>query len=116
MIEPLKYPPPVGGKRSITEAIAYATAAFEEALQSCHDMPQRERFEAAIMAWRCCLPQLEDLDSIKAFIACIATGQARRWLNAEEAKALTYTAQLALTAWQENSKARKCNYPKGRCA
>lgn len=115
-LEPLKYPQVAPSK--ITEAIAFATKAYEETLHEClrSGMKDQEAMQVAVMSWRCCLPVLEDIDSIKAFIACIATGQARRWLPSEDAKALTYTAQLALTAWQENHKGRKCYYPKGRYA
>lgn len=98
------------------EAIGYATKAYEDTLAECADLELRDRQQAAIIAWRCCLPTLESIEGIRAFIACVAQGQARRWLPPDEAKALNYTAQLALTAWQENHKGRKCHYPKGRLA
>lgn len=110
-IETLKYP---DQPNKVVEAIAFAGKAYSDTLAECKDMDPRDAQQAAITAWRCCLPTLENIDCIRAFIACIASGQARRWLTAEDAKALTYTAQLALTAWQENHRATKPRYPRER--
>lgn len=115
MIQTLKYKPvPQSGPNPITEAIAYATGAYEETWLECADLPTHQRAAAAILAYRCCLPTLEDIASIRAFIACIASAQNRRWFTPDEARALMYTAQLALTAWQEGAgKRQRCNFPKG---
>ncbi len=54
--------------------------------------------EAGAVAFRSCMPKITGRRSTQAYIACIAAGLQRHYLTAAEAKALLYTAQLALSA------------------
>jgi hypothetical protein len=54
--------------------------------------------EAAGAAFRSCMPKITGRRSTQAYIACIAAGVQHDYLTGAEAKALLYTAQLALSA------------------
>lgn len=82
----------------LTEYVRYTQKAYEEAYAEAADLPEDDRQYVAQMAWRCTLPIMDSPHAAKAFIACVALGQTRAWLKPEEARALSYTAQLALAA------------------
>ncbi len=63
---------------------------------------------AASEAFKRCMPQLTGRRRAQAFIACVAVGAQRKYLNKGEASSLLYTAQLALSAYP------KRNAQKGR--
>lgn len=77
---------------AIEEYVRYTMKAYEDAWAECGDLA------VAAMAWRHCLPILDSTNAAKAFIACVAVGQARGWVDANDSRALMYTAQLALAA------------------
>jgi hypothetical protein len=54
--------------------------------------------EAGAAAFRACMPKLTGRRMTQAYIACVAAGVQRHYFNGSEAKALLYTAQLALSA------------------
>jgi hypothetical protein len=54
--------------------------------------------EAGAAAFRCCMPRLTGRRNTQAYIACVAAGLQRAYFTGSEAKALLYTAQLALSA------------------
>lgn len=72
-----------------------------EAVQS--GRPSKSALEAAHTAaseaYRANLPQLTSRTNTKAYIACVAYGQARRYIAAAEARGMLYNAQLALAAF-----------------
>jgi hypothetical protein len=67
--------------------------------------------EAAQAAFRACMPKLTGRRNTQAYIACVAMGLQRRYFSPGEAKALLYTAQLALTAHPHRrvNRGRKAN-------
>lgn len=54
--------------------------------------------QAAAIAFRNCMPKLTGRRASQAYIACSAVALQRGYVTAAEAKALLYTAQLALSA------------------
>jgi hypothetical protein len=54
--------------------------------------------EAGATAFRSCMPKVTGRRNTQAYIACVAAGLQRNYFTGSEAKALLYTAQLALTA------------------
>jgi hypothetical protein len=66
---------------------------------SFSDADERAIREAGSMAFRACMPQLTCRRNVQAYIACCAAGVAHKYLTAADAKALMYSAQLALTAF-----------------
>ena len=53
---------------------------------------------AAAIAFRACMPHLTGRSKAQAYIACVAAGVQRRYICGAEARAMMYTAQLALSA------------------
>ena len=53
---------------------------------------------AAAMAFRCCMPQLVNRQSVQCFIACVAAGMLHGYILGKEANALLFAAQGALSA------------------
>lgn len=53
---------------------------------------------AAAIAFRACMPHLTGRSKAQAYIACVAAGVQRRYITGAEARAMMYTAQLALSA------------------
>lgn len=82
----------------ISQYVRYTQKAYDEAYAEAADLPEKDRQYVAQMAWRCTLPIMDTPHAAKAFIACVALGQARGWLKPEDSRALSYTAQLALAA------------------
>lgn len=54
--------------------------------------------EAAAEAFRACMPHVTGRLKSQAYIACVAAGVQRRYINGTEARAMLYTSQLALSA------------------
>jgi hypothetical protein len=54
--------------------------------------------EAGAAAFRACMPKLTGRRTTQAYIACVAAAVQRSYFTGSEAKALLYTAQLALSA------------------
>lgn len=52
---------------------------------------------AAKTAFRCCMPPLTGRGRAKAYIACVAAGVAHGHITGPEARAMLYSAQLALS-------------------
>jgi len=67
--------------------------------------------DAGEAAFRSCMPKLTGRRNTQAYIACVAAGVQRRYFSGSEAKALLYTAQLALSAHPHRrvNRGRKAN-------
>lgn len=72
---------------------------------------EEEIREAGEAAFRSCMPKLTGRRNTQAYIACVAAGVQRRYFTGSEAKALLYTAQLALSAHPHRrvNRGRKAN-------
>jgi hypothetical protein len=62
---------------------------------------------ASAFAFRACMPKLTSRGMVQAFIACTAAGVQRRFITGNDASALLYTAQLALSAYPKRQKRRR---------
>jgi len=71
---------------------------FAELNKVIADQREEEIREAGEVAFRSCMPKLTGRRNTQAYIACVAAGVQKRYFSGSEAKALLYTAQLALTA------------------
>ncbi len=65
--------------------------------------------EAASAAFRLCMPRITSRKQTQGYIACVAAGVQRRYIDGKDAKPLLYTAQLALSAYPQRraNKGRK---------
>lgn len=81
---------------------------LERAIAQQHEIDIREAGEAA---FRSCMPKLTGRRNTQAYIACVAAGVQRHYFTGSEAKALLYTAQLALAAHPHRrvNRGRKAN-------
>lgn len=116
------------GPSSPEEWVVFCLSAADEAEQSVRDSPPArtmgsaekmlrklapETFEeedeeneataeavrqAGAAAFRACMPKITGRRNTQAYIACVAAGLQRSYFTGSEAKALLYTAQLALSA------------------
>jgi hypothetical protein len=86
--------------------IRYAERAYEEAYQAaCESGDVTVRpFKVAVEAWRNAFPTLVARTEIRAYIALVATGMAKRRLDAEEARGMMYTAQTAISLMGKEGK------------
>jgi hypothetical protein len=62
------------------------------------DELKQEAHGAATIAFRACMPHVTGRRNAQAYIACVAAGVQRRYITGADARALLYTAQLALSA------------------
>jgi hypothetical protein len=67
---------------------------------------------AGAVAFRACMPKLTGRRCTQAYIACVAVGVQRNYFTGGEAKALLYTAQLALSAHPSRRAQRGRKEPK----
>lgn len=78
--------------------------------------PSRSALEAAHAAaseaYRANLPELTNRKNTQAYIACVAYGQARRYIPAAEARGMLYSAQLALAAFPRKTRRTRCQTTK----
>lgn len=63
--------------------------------------------EAASAAYLAAMPPLVDRAHTTAYIACVAAGLGHRYISAQEAKSLMYSAQLALAAHRPRQRRRQ---------
>jgi hypothetical protein len=92
---------------TIEEYVNFTIAEYQKALDNFSDMDPEERAKEAADAWRCILPILDTPDAAKAFIACVAVGHQRHWIDAHDCRAMMYTAQLALAAMNSHRARRR---------
>lgn len=92
--------------QSVEEYVAYAIKAWEEAYNEgkASGCSEADSHEVANVAFRCVLPIMSSKLAVQSFIACVAVAQARQWITPEEARSLSYTAQLGMSAVKEMRK------------
>ena len=98
---------PRGGSRA-GSAYRYLEELKRELKGEEYVEPKREKLQgkelievahgAAAEAFRACMPHVTGRLKAQAYIACVAAGVQRRYINGAEARALLYTSQLALSA------------------
>lgn len=71
---------------------------FSELEKAIAQQREVEIREAGEVAFRACMPKLTGRRNTQAYIACVAAGVQRSYFTGSEARALLYTAQLALAA------------------
>ncbi|WP_446745658.1 hypothetical protein [Silvibacterium acidisoli] len=94
---------PAERMETVEEYVAYSIKAREEAHAEAvaEGFGEKDADEVANMSWRCVLPIMSSRLAVQSFIACVAVGAARGWIKAEEARGLSYTAQLGMAALRE---------------
>jgi hypothetical protein len=79
--------------------VGRAKAAREEAYAAGAD--GRVQMEAASDAYVSALPDLDNIYSVRSFIAAVAAGVKRGYIAGPQARLLLYTAQLQLSAMRK---------------
>jgi hypothetical protein len=79
--------------------VGRAKAAREEAYKAGAD--GRVQMEAASDAYVSALPDLDNIFSVRSFIAAVAAGVKRGYIAGPQARLLLYTAQLQLSAMRK---------------
>jgi hypothetical protein len=82
----------------VERLVRYAQKAYEEAYAAAKEANSPTASLAARQAWRNALPLLTSRTAIRAYIALVAVGRQRGYIDPDAARDMMWTAQTAISA------------------